>query len=211
MAEKRIGLREVRALAPSETVWDAAVPGFGARRQKGNAVAYVLKFRTAEGRQRWHTIGRHGAPWTPDTAREEARRLLGSVAEGADPAAVKQSKRKAATVAELCDLYLADAEAGRLLTRRKTSKKPSTLVTDRGPHRAAYQAAARAPVGRRGHPRGRRRLHARRRRGQDGRQDQDGEEARPCARARRQGHGKPHRGLAGRDLLLCGAPPHARG
>jgi len=27
---------------------------------------------------------------------------------------------------------LADAEAGRLLTRRQTSKKPSTLVTDRG-------------------------------------------------------------------------------
>jgi integrase len=132
MAEKRIGLREIRALAPSETVWDAAVPGFGARRQTGKAVAYVLKFRTAEGRQRWHTIGRHGAPWTPDTAREEARRLLGSVAEGADPAALKQSKRKAATVSELCDLYLADAEAGRLLTRRQTSKKPSTLVIDQG-------------------------------------------------------------------------------
>jgi integrase len=131
MAEKRIGLREVRALAPSETVWDAAVPGFGARRQNGTAVAYVLKFRTAEGRQRWHTIGRHGAPWTPDSAREEAKRLLGRVAEGADPSAVKQSKRKAATVSELCDLYLADAEAGRLLTRRQTSKKPSTLVTDR--------------------------------------------------------------------------------
>jgi integrase len=108
------------------------VPGFGARRQNSSAVAYVLKFRTAEGRQRWHTIGRHGAPWTPDTAREEAKRLLGSVAEGADPAAVKQSKRKAATVSELCDLYLADAEAGRLLTRRQTSKKPSTLATDRG-------------------------------------------------------------------------------
>ena len=132
MAEKRIGLREVRALAPSETVWDAAVPGFGARRQSGNSVAYVLKFRTAEGRQRWLTIGRHGAPWTPDAAREEAKRLLGSVAEGADPAGIKQTKRKAATVSELCDLYLADAEAGRLLTRRQTSKKPSTLVTDRG-------------------------------------------------------------------------------
>ncbi len=119
-------------MAPSETVWDAAVPGFGARRQSGNSVAYVLKFRTAEGRQRWLTIGRHGAPWTPDAAREEAKRLLGSVAEGADPAGIKQTKRKAATVSELCDLYLADAEAGRLLTRRQTSKKPSTLVTDRG-------------------------------------------------------------------------------
>jgi len=132
MAAKRIGLREVRALGPSETVWDAAVPGFGARRQNGDAVAYVLKYRTAEGRQRWHTIGRHGAPWTPDTAREEARRLLGDVAGGADPAAVKQSKRQAATVTELCDLYIKDAESGRLLTRSKAAKKSSTLVTDRG-------------------------------------------------------------------------------
>ena len=84
MAErKRIGLREVRALQPGETVWDGAVPGFGARRQTVDAVAYVLNYRTAEGRQRWHTIGRHGAPWTPDTAREEARRLLGEMAKGA--------------------------------------------------------------------------------------------------------------------------------
>src|ERR1700704_5215394 len=113
MGERRIGLKEVRALRSGETIWDSAVPSFGVRRQMGPAVAYVLKFRTAEGRQRWHTIGRHGAPWTPDTARDEAKRLLGSVAEGADPAAVKQTKRKAATVSELCDLYLADAEAGR--------------------------------------------------------------------------------------------------
>jgi integrase len=133
MAErKRIGLREVRALKPGETVWDSAVPGFGARRQAGDAVAYVLKSRTAEGRQRWHTIGRHGAPWTPDTARDEAKRLLGEVVKGADPAAEKQAKRKAETVTELCDAYWADAEAGRLMTRRRTAKKASTLLSDKG-------------------------------------------------------------------------------
>jgi integrase len=133
MAErKRIGLREVRALGPNQDVWDAAVPGFGARRQRSPAVAYVLMFRTAEGRTRRYTIGRHGAPWTPDTAREEARRLLGEAVTGADPAADKQSKRRAETVTELCDLYWSDAEAGRLLTRRKTPKKTSTLLSDKG-------------------------------------------------------------------------------
>lgn len=132
MGDKRIGLREVRALALGQSVWDAAVPGFGARRQKSEAVAYVLFYRTAEGRQRWHTIGRHGAPWTPEKAREEARRLLGHVAGGGDPATEKSAKRSAKTVAEMCDLYIADAEAGRLLTRRKVSKKPSTLATDKG-------------------------------------------------------------------------------
>jgi hypothetical protein len=59
---KRIGLREVRALEPGQTVWDASVPAFGARRQRSKAVAYVLFYRTTEGRQRWLTIGRHGAP-----------------------------------------------------------------------------------------------------------------------------------------------------
>ncbi len=132
MGGKRIGLKEVRALRTGETVWDSAVPSFGARRQQGPAVAYVLKFRTAEGRQRWHTIGRHGAPWTPEMAREEARRLLGQVVSGNDPSAVKSAKRKAATVADLCEQYFTDAEAGRLLTRRQASKKASTLATDKG-------------------------------------------------------------------------------
>ena len=132
VSKRRIGLREVRKLGPGEVIWDGALVGFGARRQKSDAVSYVLIYRTQDGRQRWHTIGRHGAPWTPDTARGEAKRLLGDVAGGADPAAAKKSKRQAATIAELCDLYLADAEAGRLLTRRKATKRPSTLSTDRG-------------------------------------------------------------------------------
>jgi integrase len=132
MATQRIGLRQVRALKPGEIIWDASVPGFGARRQRGEAVSYVVFYRTQERRQRWFTIGRHGAPWTPDTAREEARRLLGNVANKADPAADKRTGRKAQIVSELCDLYFADAEAGRLMTRRRTAKKASTLITDRG-------------------------------------------------------------------------------
>ena len=129
---KRIGLRDVRKLKPGETIWDAAVSGFHARRQRSEAVTYVLFYRTQNGRQRWYVIGRHGAPWTPDAARERAKELLGAVASGADPAAIKDAKRKATTVAELCELYLSEAEAGRLLTRLKTPKKPSTLSTDGG-------------------------------------------------------------------------------
>ncbi|WP_166145422.1 site-specific integrase [Methylosinus sp. RM1] len=80
-----ITLRTVAALGPKAVVWDDAVKGFGARRQTSDAVTYVLKYR-ASGRQRFYTIGRHGSPWTPDTARREARRLLGLVAAGKDPA-----------------------------------------------------------------------------------------------------------------------------
>jgi hypothetical protein len=128
----RIGLREVRGLEPGQNVWDAAVPGFGARRQRSEAVAYVLLYRTAEGRLRRHTIGRHGAPWTPEMARDEARRILGEVVKGADPARDKQAKREAANVAQLCDAYWADAERGNLLTRRRAPKKASTLLSDKG-------------------------------------------------------------------------------
>jgi hypothetical protein len=126
-----MGLREVRGLGPGEIVWDTAIAGFGARRQKGPAVTYFVKYRTAGGRQRWQVIGRHGV-LTPDEARDAAKAILGDVVDGADPAADKMATRKATTVAELCDLYLAEAEAGRLLTRRRGAKTPSTLLTDRG-------------------------------------------------------------------------------
>jgi integrase len=130
---QRIGLRHVRALKPGEKVWDSSVIGFGVRRQQSEERSYFLWYRTKEGRrQRWLTIGKHGAPWTPESARVEARRLLGEVAHNGDPATDKQAKRNAKTIAELCDLYLADAKAGRLLTRNKQPKKASTLAIDVG-------------------------------------------------------------------------------
>ena len=131
-ARTRIGLRHVRALQPGQTLWDASLPGFGARRQLGEAIAYVLKYRTVEGRQRWFTIGQHGAPWTPETARQQARQLLGDIARRGDPATEKRAARKAQTVSELCDIYFSDATAGRLMTRRRSPKKASTLATDLG-------------------------------------------------------------------------------
>src|SRR5499427_6031596 len=109
MSERqRIGLREVRALGPGETVWDATVSGFGARRQTGVAVSFFLKYRNTDGRQRWHSIGRHGAPWTPEMARAEAKRLLGIVAAGADPAAERSARKQAPTLAELATQFLAE-------------------------------------------------------------------------------------------------------
>ncbi len=51
----------VEALQPGEVVWDGAVAGFGARRQSGTPITYVLKYRTTDGRQRFHRLGRHGS------------------------------------------------------------------------------------------------------------------------------------------------------
>lgn len=125
---------KVDALPSGGVIWDegkGAVAGFFARRQRSPAISFVVFYRTAEGRQRFQTIGRYGAPWTVDAARAEARRLLGLVAAGGDPAGDKQAVRKAGTVADLCDAYIADAEAGRILMRGKP-KKASTLATDKG-------------------------------------------------------------------------------
>ena len=110
MASKGITIRAVQALKPDETIWDAGhnegVRGFGIRRQRGDAV-YVLKYRVF-GRQRFVTIGRHGSPWTPETARREAKRLLGLVASGKDPQADKiEARAKAAdTLGKVADDYL---------------------------------------------------------------------------------------------------------
>jgi integrase len=130
MSNKRLGLRQVESLKPGEIIWDAAVTGFGARRQRSEAVSYFVAYRS-HGRQRWFTIGRHGAPWTPDMARKEAIRILGEVVKGGDPAAAKEAQRNAATVTELLDAYLADMKAGRLLTKRGSTKKPTTIKSDR--------------------------------------------------------------------------------
>jgi integrase len=126
-------IKSVEAMEAGTVLWDhgkGSVAGFGVRRQMSEAVTYVLKYRTLSGRQRWHTIGRHGSPWMPEMARTEARRLLGEVVRGGDPAGNKQDARKGATVADLCDQYLEAANAGRVLTRRRVAKKTSTLTTD---------------------------------------------------------------------------------
>ena len=81
MTVAKITLMLVKSLQPNSIVWDREVKGFGVRRQRYE-IKYVLKSRV-RGRDHWFTIGTHGAPWTPDTARQEARRLLGADCRGA--------------------------------------------------------------------------------------------------------------------------------
>jgi integrase len=83
--------------------------GFGARRQRRD-VFYILRYRI-NGRQRMLSIGRHGSPFTPDTARLEAKRLLGIVASGVDPAAAAAPKAEAETFDALISSYLASRKA----------------------------------------------------------------------------------------------------
>jgi integrase len=107
----RIGKEAVDALKPGAVMWDTVVRGFGVRCREGGTKTYIVQYRAGTGRGaplRKYTIGRHGSPWTPDTARKEARRVLGRVACGADPAAERACDKKAGTVAQLCDTFLAE-------------------------------------------------------------------------------------------------------
>lgn len=87
-------------------ILDSTVKGFAVRRQRQRAV-YILKVRM-NGRQRWFTIGQHGAPWTVETAREEAQRLWGQIRNGVNVVAIRASKRNQPTIADLCERFLDD-------------------------------------------------------------------------------------------------------
>lgn len=122
MAGGRLTKKKIDALKPGQTVWDTDVRGFGVRCRKSGGRFYVLKYR-ANGRQRWFTVGRHGSPWTVETARKEAQRLLGQVAGGIDPAEQLAEAKSDLSISELCDLYVKEGCA---------TKSPTTLANDRG-------------------------------------------------------------------------------
>ena len=106
----RITKRAVDATSAGERdgfLWDTALAGFGLKVTPAGKNVYVLQYR-ANGRVRRYTIGTHGSPWTPEQARAEAKRLLGEVAAGADPAERKGERRKSPTVNDVCDRYLSE-------------------------------------------------------------------------------------------------------
>lgn len=122
----KITKRVVDALQPDPAgrelaVWDAELKGFGVRMMPSGVASYFVYYRILEGRQRKLTIGRVGTI-TTEEARQRAREKLTEASKGADPSADRHKVRKALTIAELCDLHLADAE-GRV--------KASTLAMDR--------------------------------------------------------------------------------
>src|SRR5688572_13371960 len=78
----------------AEFLWDPELKGFGVKGEVSGAKSYVLQYRLGgrASRVRRYTIGRHGSPWTPTTARTEAERLLRLVRQGVDVLQAKQEK-----------------------------------------------------------------------------------------------------------------------
>jgi integrase len=109
---------------------DDDLKGFALRVKPSGTKTWVVQYRNLAGRTRKLRLGKVGE-LTPDEARQRASKALGKVAGGEDPSAARKAARGAMTVAALCRNYLADAEKGLVLGKRKRPKTESTLVTDR--------------------------------------------------------------------------------
>lgn len=141
MATEKITKRIVDALkAPKPSrdgvkvrehfVWDRELRGFGVQVMPSGLKSFVIQYRTPEGRNRRAVIGRYGL-MTVEEARKLAHEKLVAVSKGVDPVAEEAKAAGLLTVAEVCDWYLAEAEAGRILGRRRRPIKSSTLAMDR--------------------------------------------------------------------------------
>jgi integrase len=108
----------VERLTAGEVLWDTQLVGFGARLQLRH-VHYLLRYRL-DGKQRFLSIGRHGM-FTPDTARTEARRLLGLIATGVDPGDKRARMRAGRT-------ETFGTEAIRYLESKRSALKARSIV-----------------------------------------------------------------------------------
>jgi Arm DNA-binding domain len=118
----KITKRVVDALQPMKAqdvfTWDSELRGFGVRMKPSGVKTFLTQYRNVEGRTRRLVLGQNGA-LTPENARDLAREKLAGVAKGEDPSAERHAVRAGMSVSEVCDWYLAEAEAGRILGRNR--------------------------------------------------------------------------------------------
>ena len=79
-------------------LWDTELKGFGVQVEPTNTKTYIVRYRPKglgrSGPRRFFKLGRHG-DLTPDEAREQAKIVLGKVANGEDPAVSLKLERAA--------------------------------------------------------------------------------------------------------------------
>ena len=135
MLVAKLTKRFIDALKPASgrdvVAWDSELRGFGVRVKPSGAISYLIQYRNADERSCRLTLGKAGT-LTPDEARTLARIKLADVAKGGDPVAEKRAASGAPTVSEVCDWYLENAKAGRILGRKGRPIKASTLALDEG-------------------------------------------------------------------------------
>jgi integrase len=110
LATARITKRAVDAAKARKTdsyLWDEELSGFGLKVTPAGRKVYLVQYRLGgrKGRTRRVTIGQHGQI-TPTFARDEAKRLLGTIATGRDPAAERDKAKADKSVAAVFDQFL---------------------------------------------------------------------------------------------------------
>jgi integrase len=91
-------------------LWDRTLRGFGVKVTPSGRKVYIVQYRIGgrHGRTRRYTIGEHGSPWTPHTARQEAKRILGEAKAGRDPAGERARAKAQLSLATVLDQFLAE-------------------------------------------------------------------------------------------------------
>jgi integrase len=124
-AKAKLTVSLIEGLAPGSAdiiVWDTDIPGFGLKVTPKGRKSFFLYHRTQEGKERRPTLGQFPV-LRPEAARLIARKMLGEVAGGLDPAQARRVVRKSETVADLLDRYLTD--------HAEVHKKASSVAEDR--------------------------------------------------------------------------------
>ncbi len=112
MPTGHISKRSVDARKPESKdsyLWDDELSGFGLKVTPAGLKVYRVQNRLGgrKGRVRRVTIGVHGRV-TPEQARVEAKRLLGMVASGDDPAEQRRDSKSQPTLGELFEVVLSE-------------------------------------------------------------------------------------------------------
>jgi integrase len=112
MAKGRITKRSAdaaKARSADSYLWDKELSGFGLKITPAGRKVYLLQYRIGgrKGRTRRVTIGQHGQ-LTPTFARAEAKRLLGEIAAGRDPASEGDKAKADKSVALVIAQFMAE-------------------------------------------------------------------------------------------------------
>jgi integrase len=101
-------------------VWDNALGGFGLRVSPSGTKSFILRYRPKRAGpsapKRFMTLGRYGTI-TVEEARDRAKKILGAVADGQDPAGLLSEERASLTVTEAAIQFLAE----HVSTKRKSA------------------------------------------------------------------------------------------
>ena len=102
-------------------LWDRELHGFGLKVTPAGRKVYLVQYRLGgrTGRTRRVTIGRHGEI-TPTFARVEAKRLLGELAAGRDPAAERDKTQAGKFLAVVLEQFMAEYVRSKLRARTAT-------------------------------------------------------------------------------------------